>query len=154
MLFRSHSQGRFSYSESSSGSGTDMALDFWTKRSLRHKYFMQLQLEGQLRHEMLLYGLTGTPKSSGLFDLVGGTLSAANLTGLMNLAQSFESFDMPSLSTQQMAEKAEAKAKLAAMMNSGELTILGSSIAGVPFDSVITMTKQQVWGNETNRTAL
>ena len=53
-----------------------------------------------------------------------------------------------------MAEKAEAKAKLAAMMNSGELTILGSSIAGVPFDSVITMTKQQVWGNETNRTAL
>ena len=81
-------------------------------------------------------------------------MSAANLTGLMNLAQSFESFDMPSLSTQQMAEKAEAKAKLAAMMNSGELTILGSSIAGVPFDSVITMTKQQVWGNETNRTAL
>ena len=151
---QSHSQGRFSYSESSSDSGTDMALDFWTKRSLRHKYFMQLQLEGQLRHEMLLNGLTGTPKSYGLFDLVGGTLSAANLTGLMNLAQSFESFDMPSLSTQQMAEKAEAKAKLAAMMNSGELTILGSSIAGVPFDSVITMTKQQVWGNETNRTAL
>ena len=55
---------------------------------------------------------------------------------------------------EQMAEKAEAKARRAAMMNSGELTILGSSIAGVPFDSVITMTKQQVWGNETNRTAL
>ena len=28
---QSHSQGRFSYSESSSG--TDMALDFWTERS-------------------------------------------------------------------------------------------------------------------------
>ena len=144
---QSHSSGG-GFSQSKSESGTDAAIDFWTKRSLRHKYFMQLQLEGQLRHEMLLYGLTGTPKSSGLFDLVGGTLSTANLTGLINLAQSFESFDMPSLSTQQMTEKAEAKSKLAAMMNSGELTVLGSSIAGVPFDSVITMTKQHVWGNE------
>lgn len=137
---QSHSQGSFSYSESGSKSGTDMALDFWTARSLRHKYFMQLQLEGQLRHEMLLYGLTGTPNSSGLFDLAGGTLSAANLAGLMKLSQSFE---MPSLSSWQLQQKAEAKAKLSAMMNSGELSILGSSISGTSLQDLILMTKQE-----------
>lgn len=139
---QSHSQGRFSYSESSSG--TDMALDFWTERSLRHKYFMQLQLEGQLRHEMLLYGLTGTPKSSGLFDLAGGTLSAANLSGLMKLSQHY---DMPMLSSQQLQEKAEAKAKLTAMFNSGELNILGDTVMGTPLEELIVRTTQEVWGS-------
>ncbi len=139
---QSHSQGRFSYSESSSG--TDMALDFWTERSLRHKYFMQLQLEGQLRHEMLLYGLTGTPNSSGLFDLAGGTLSAANLSGLMKLSQHY---DMPMLSSQQLQEKAEAKAKLTAMFNSGELNILGDTVMGTPLEELIVRTTQEVWGS-------
>lgn len=102
---QSHSSGGgFTQSQS----GTDAALDFWTQRSLRHKYFMQMQLEGQLRHEMLLYGLTGTAKSSGLFDLAGGVLSTTNLVGLINLLQSSET---PMLSSQQMQEKANAKAK-------------------------------------------
>ena len=139
---QSHSQGRFSYSESSSG--TDMALDFWTERSLRHKYFMQLQLEGQLRHEMLLYGLTGTPKSSGLFDLAGGTLSAANLSGLMKLSQHY---DMPMLSSQQLQETAEATAKLTAMFNSGDLNILGDTVMGTPLEELIVRTTQEVWGS-------
>ncbi len=136
---QSHSSGGFSSSQSSTG--TDMALDFWTERSLRHKYFMQLQLEGQLRHEMLLYGLTGTPKSSGLFDLAGGTLSAANLSGLMKLSQSY---DMPTLSMQQLSEKAAAKEKLSAMLYNGELNILGSSVAGMPLDQLIITVKQEI----------
>ncbi len=141
---QSHSQGRFSYSESSSDAGTDMALDFWTERSLRHKYFMQLQLEGQLRHEMLLYGLTGTPKSSGLFDLAGGTLSAANLSGIMKLSQSF---DMPMLSSQQLQQKATAKAKLTAMLNSGELNILGDTVIDISLKELISRTNQEVSKN-------
>ncbi len=137
---QSHSSGRFTQSQS----GTDAAFDFWTQRSLRHKYFMQLQLEGQLRHEMLLYGLTGTAKSSGLFDLAGGTLSAANLTGLMQLAQSYET---PTLSALQLQEKAVAKAKLTAMLGSGELNILGDTVAGMPLKELISLTKQEASKN-------
>ncbi len=135
---QSHSSGGgFTQSQS----GTDAALDFWTQRSLRHKYFMQMQLEGQLRHEMLLYGLTGTAKSSGLFDLAGGVLSTTNLVGLINLLQSSET---PMLSSQQMQEKANAKAKLTAMLNSGELNILGDTVAGMPLEKLISLTKQEV----------
>lgn len=135
---QSHSSGGgFTQSQS----GTDAALDFWTQRSLRHKYFMQMQLEGQLRHEMLLYGLTGTAKSSGLFDLAGGTLSAANLAGLMQLTQSYET---PTLSMFQLQEKAVAKAKLTAMLENGALNILGDTVIDMPLKDLISLTKREV----------
>lgn len=138
---QSHSSGG-GFTESQSGS--DAAVDFWTKRNARHQYFMQLQLEGQLRHEMLLYGLTGTPKSYGLFDLAGGTLNASTLSGLMKLTQNYE---MPVLSSQQLEEKAKAKAKLTAMLNSGELNILGDTVIDMPLENLIALTKQEVSRN-------
>ncbi len=48
------------------------------------------------------------------------------------------------LSSQQMQEKANAKAKLTAMLNSGELNILGDTVAGMPLEKLISLTKQEV----------
>lgn len=52
-----------------------------------------------------------------------------------------------SIEAASMAEAADAKARLAEMMNNGRLKeIFGDTIAGMPTQTVLAITKAQVWG--------
>ena len=48
----------------------------------------------------------------------------------------------------ELAASAAAKSQLAAMLNGGNLReILGSEIAGIPTETVLEITREQIWGS-------
>lgn len=110
-------------------------VDWWDIRKARHAYYMSLITEKSLEHRLLAAGLSAGSNTSLLGS--DSLLSSFNGTGSL----------LGGLADYQSAQA--ARTELAKMMEGDRLReIFGPNLGGVPTETVLEITKQQVWGDQ------